>query len=400
MKTRNGGTHRWWWWVLVPLIVLGAVGAAGVIYMQYLGLQPVRQGLGLLRNQPFGGRKQVSILVLGVDSDKDPRRSDTIMVARVDLTQQRLGVVSIPRDFHVAIPGHGTQKINGAYSLGGVDLARRTVESLIGIPCDYFITINSPGLAQLVDALGGVEVNVDKRMYYRDRRGGLYIDLQPGEQRLNGEQAVGYVRYRHDRMGDLKRIERQQAFLRAVLGEALQPRNIPRLPKLLKLFTETVQTDLMADDLQGIARLVEEMGPDAAKAATLSGTPVDIRGISCLEPDYQQVARAVNQVLLGVPPRVAIVNATEIPGVESGLVHRLTSGGYEVVEARFASHAAATTEIVDRAQYPEEAAEIRRWLKCGVVVKANGEEVPGADITVLLGTDYLGTEQNEEAVTR
>jgi hypothetical protein len=100
----------------------------------------------------------------------------------------------------------------------------------------------------------------------------------------------------------------------------------------------------------------------------------------------------VNEVLLGVLPRVAIVNATEIPGVEAGLVKRLNDRGYGVTEVRFASHPTATSHVIDPERHKDEADEIHRWLDCGTVVRSDGDEVPGADITVLLGTDYLGKE--------
>ena len=385
---------RRWLWVVWPLVILGAIGAIGFAWLSYIGFHPGRQ-LRSIWSPPFRGARQVNILILGIDGrprERDPRRSDTMMLARIDLSQRHIGVISIPRDLRVAIPGHGEQKINAAYSLGDVPLAQQTVKDVIGLPCDYYITVSSEGLSRLVDALGGVEVEVDKRMFYHDRWGGLSIDLQPGPQRLNGQQAVGYVRYRHDRLGDLTRVQRQQLFLRAVLRELTKPRNIPRLPRLLKLFQETVQTDLLVGDLEAIKNLAKDIGPDRIKSATLEGTPVVIGGVSYLEPDFEESTRLVNEVLLGVLPRVAIVNSTEIPGVEAGLVKRLNDRGYEVTEVRFASHPTATSHVIDPEQHKDESGEIHRWLGCGTVVRSDGDEVPGADITVLLGTDYLGKE--------
>jgi LCP family protein required for cell wall assembly len=385
---------RRWLWVVWPLVILGAIGACGFVYLSYLGYQPGRQFRSFL-SPPFHGAKQVNVLILGIDGkpgERDPRRSDTMMLARIDLSQQRIGVISIPRDFRVVIPGHEAQKINAAYSLGGVPLAEQTVNDIVGLPCDYYVTVSSEGLKRLVDALGGVEINVDKRMYYHDRWQGLLIDLQPGLQRLNGEQAVGYVRYRHDRLGDLTRVQRQQLFLRAVLREATRPRNIARIPRLLKRFKETVDTDLLLGDLEAIKNLAKDIGPDRIKSATLEGTPVTIGGVSYVEPDLEESTRVVNEVLLGVLPRVAIVNATEIPGVEAGLVKRLNDRGYGVTEVRFASHPTATSHVIDPERHKDEADEIHRWLDCGTVVRSDGDEVPGADITVLLGTDYLGKE--------
>lgn len=387
-------SRRRWLWVLAPIAILIALAAASFGYLQYLGLRPGSNIRGLW-NPPFGGLKQVNVLVLGVDGkDPEPRRSDTIMLVRVDLSQKHVGVISIPRDFRVLIPGHEEQKINSAYTLGGVDLTSRTIADFLGVRPDYFIAIDSQGLARLVDALGGVEIDVDKRMHYHDHAQHLNIDLQPGPQRLNGEQAVGYVRFRHDRTGDFARIGRQQNFIRAVMHEAVQPRNLPRLPRLLSLFAKTVETNLNITDLRAVGDLLKQIGPDGVKAATLPGSTLDLHGVSYLQPDEAQTVHVVNEILFNVPPRVAIVNATEIPGVEAGLEKRLQSAGYEVSEVRFASHAVATSEVIDSQQHPEQAAEIQGWLNCGTVVRRNGEEVPGADITVLLGTDYIGREAN------
>jgi len=376
-----------WLWLLAPAVILGALAGAGYFYLKSVGLNLGRPTDFFA--PPFHGLRQVNALIMGLDSEAEPRRTDTIIAVRLDLSAQRAGAISVPRDLRIAIPGHQEQKINSAYSLGGVPLARETVARLLGVGSDYYVKIDSRGLAKLVDALGGVEVDVDKRMYYRDRSQNLYIDLQPGVQRLNGQQAVGYVRFRHDRTGDFMRVARQQAFMRAVLREAWQPRNLPRIPRLLRLFGETVETDLSLRDLQAMSDFLKRVDPARIKTATLAGTPTDVHGISYLEPDPQQVTAAVNQVLLNAPPRVAIVNATGIPGVEAGLVKLLTGEGYEVSEVRFASRTAATSEVMDGAPQPDSAQAIRRWLKCGIIVRPNREAVPGADITVVLAADYI-----------
>ncbi len=379
--------RRRWWWLVVPAILIGAAAGGGLWFLpRHLGLRP---GMPLFQ-PPFGGRLQVNVLILGLDSESEPHRSDTIMLAALDLARHRIGVISVPRDFRVDIPGHSAQKINAAYSLGGVELTARTVEALTGVHRDYYVTVTSAGLKQLVDALGGVEVDVDKRMVYRDRSQGLFINLYPGPQRLNGEQAVWYVRYRHDPTGDLARIRRQQAFIHAVMREALAPRNLARLPALLKLFSQAVETDLTLSDLVGAGKLARALDPGQVKARTLPGAPVDIAGVSYLEPDYNEMPHIIAEVLYGARPRVAIVNATAIPGVEAGLVRRLGGEGYEVTERRFANHTSAASQVVDRADHPDEAKQILGWLHCGAISRANREAIAGADITVLLGTDYIG----------
>lgn len=380
--------RRRWLWVLAPAIMIGLAVGAGLWYMEHLGIHPP-----VPFRPPFGGLQQVNVLILGVDSDSDPRRSDTIMIAALDLAQRRIGVLSVPRDFRVDIPGYSTQKINAAYSLGGVPLAAQTVQGLTGVQCQYYIKTTSAGLEKLVDALGGVEINVDKRMRYRDKHQGLFINLQPGLQRLNGNQAVGYVRFRHEATGDLARMRRQQIFVRAVMAEALTPRNLARMPTLLKAFAQAVETDLNLKDLKAIADLGQRLDPARIKGGTLPGAPVTIRGVDYMEPDQEAMPQMVAEVIYGARPRVEIVNATAIPGVQAGLVQQLGRAGYSV-EVRFADHTSSTSEIMSSGDHAEEANEIRGLLHCGKVVRANGQAVHGAEITVVLGTDYIGQDNN------
>ena len=128
-------------------------------------------------------------------------------------------MLSIPRDSRVKIDGHGWDKINHAYAYGGSKLSKSVVEKLLGIPIEYTVVMNFQGFVRMIDALGGVTIDVEKRMYYSDPYDddrGLYIDLHPGVQKLNGKAAIEYVRYR-DEEGDIGRVARQQKFLTALL---------------------------------------------------------------------------------------------------------------------------------------------------------------------------------------
>ncbi|MBQ5860328.1 MAG: LCP family protein, partial [Selenomonadales bacterium] len=164
--------------------------------------------------------KPVNVLVLGVDiREGDIGRSDTIFVMSLNREKNVATMLSIPRDSYVPIPGRGWDKINHAYAYGKGKLTRRTVENLLNIEIDYLVEVDRKGVEKMIDAIGGVEIDVEKRMYYEDPwddDGGLVIDLEPGLQTLDGEEAVQYVRYR-DKEGDIGRARRQQKFLAAAM---------------------------------------------------------------------------------------------------------------------------------------------------------------------------------------
>ncbi|MBQ7454044.1 MAG: LCP family protein, partial [Selenomonadaceae bacterium] len=157
---------------------------------------------------------KVTIIIMGVDVRKDDvGRSDTLMIATVDPRIDQATLLSIPRDTRVRIRGRGYDKINAAFAYGGVELTTSTVENFLGIDIDHYIMIDTSSFVKIIDAIGGVDIDVEKRMVYEDPwddNGGLVIDLYPGQQHMDGKTAVTYVRYR-DSEGDIGRVKRQQA---------------------------------------------------------------------------------------------------------------------------------------------------------------------------------------------
>jgi LCP family protein required for cell wall assembly len=160
-------------------------------------------------------------LVVGSDfrssEGSDGSRSDTLMLVRIDPRTKYISLLSLPRDLHVEIPGHGVDKINAAYSYGGYKLALQTVEKATGEPVNYVVAVDFHGFRDLVNAFGGVYVPVDQRYYHSNAAGGdqySEVDLQPGYQKLDGSESLAYARYRHTD-SDFYRNARQQVFLHA-----------------------------------------------------------------------------------------------------------------------------------------------------------------------------------------
>jgi LCP family protein required for cell wall assembly len=188
---------------------------------------------------PFGmGDRRV--LVLGTDQVAD--NTDVMLTVQVkDGTTQ---VTQVPRDTFVDSEGYGVLKANALVATGGVEAAKQEVGQLVNAPVDRYLRVNLRAVQRLADALGGVDVDVPKRMYYVDNSQGLYIDLYPGRQLLKGEALEGFLRFRHDELGDLGRMERQKLVLREVFRKLAQPSTLAQLPALLKIAGDDVKTDL------------------------------------------------------------------------------------------------------------------------------------------------------------
>lgn len=233
------------------------------------------------------GTGKVNILVLGVDERSDDvGRSDTMFVITVDKDTKSVSMLSVPRDTRVKIPGHGWDKINHAYAEGGHELSIKAVEGLLDMPIDYYVLINFSGFTKIVDALDGVDINVEKRMYYEDPYDGkgLVINLKPGLQHMDGKTAIQYVRYR-DEEGDIGRVARQQKFVRALMDEVASPAVIPKLPSLIKELSSAVKTDMSINEMLNLAKILKDASKQGLHADMVPGKPAYIDDISYWIPD-------------------------------------------------------------------------------------------------------------------
>ncbi|MFY8149851.1 MAG: LCP family protein [Prochlorococcaceae cyanobacterium] len=191
---------------------------------------------------------QRRILVLG--SDAVSGSTDVMLTVQVNDGVTHL--TQVPRDTYVETADYGVQKANALYALGGPDEVKRQLTTLLDVPVDRYLKVNLRAVERLADALGGVEVDVPKRMYYVDNSQGLYIDLYPGVQLLKGEALEGFLRYRNDELGDIGRLERQKLVLAAVFRQLAQPSTVTRLPELLRIAGDDIRTDLSPVDLAAL----------------------------------------------------------------------------------------------------------------------------------------------------
>ncbi len=243
---------------------------------------------GAMPEMPRLDRK-MNILVMGVDWNGDDAeryvgtRSDTMMVVSLDPDKNKVSIVSIPRDSRVLIPrGHGVNKINSAHALGGPDLAVRTVKENFNIPIDNYAVVDTRGLTELFSLLGPFKVMVEKEMHYHDKTAHLDIDLMPGEQELQAKELVGYLRFRHDAMADIGRMERQQWFLRQALDKVKDPSILLKAPQLIKVGYNSINTDLSLDEIASIFSFGKDLKTKDLITATLPGHSETIEEVNYL----------------------------------------------------------------------------------------------------------------------
>jgi len=238
----------------------------------------------------------VNVLVVGSDANEAmgvEGRADTIMVVHLDLAAPGIYILSVPRDTLVEVEGYGFDKINHAYAYGGLDLLVPTVEQLLQVPVDYYALTDFAGFEDIVDALGGVEIDVDKRMYYQTYDG--LIDIEAGLQRLNGEQALQYVRFRQDELGDITRVSRQQTFLKALAGQMVDTGVLRKLPQLLAATSEMVETDLPVRYVVQLAIKLRSLDAAGIASGTVPGDFEDIDGVSYWRPDETALGSLLNE---------------------------------------------------------------------------------------------------------
>lgn len=258
------------------------------------------------------GRERVNILLLGGDSrglkKSELPRSDSIMVASIDPVTKQGRLFSILRDTYVKIPGEGDDRINSAITYGGPNLAMKTVSDLLGIPIQYYVYTDFEGFIALVDAIGGIDLDVEKDMKYTDSEDDhkYDINLKKGYQHLDGKTALQYVRFRHDATSDFTRTERQRKFLQAVAQKMQTTSSLIKLPKILSGIDPYIETNLSVATMLKLGSLGYEVKAQGIVSKQLPPTELvqekTVRGAEVLTADKAKLQAYVKNVLDGVDP--------------------------------------------------------------------------------------------------
>ena len=241
----------------------------------------------------------VNILVLGCDEreGENQARADVIIVATIRPDDKEVSLFSIPRDTRVAIEGHGKDKINHAMAFGGIPLITDSVELLLGIQIDHAVKVNFDGFINVIDALGGVNINVPEKMYKPLEA----IDLLPGYQTLYGEDALAFVRWRGDGLGDYGRIARQQQFI-AALTEKVKNMSVGQALDVLDAVMDSIETDMTVREMTSYATNLIGLSSDKVHTYSFVGGSVYINGVNYVEPDMEEIKAIVDKMQHGEQP--------------------------------------------------------------------------------------------------
>lgn len=355
-----------------------------------------------------GVREPETVLFLGTDvvysegrikqADKDAfnGRSDTIMLARLDPYRNSLDVISIPRDTQVAIPGYGIQKINAANAYGGPELAKRTLSSMLELPIDHYLILNVHGLVELINELGGITVEIPKSMHYMDWTAKLLINLTPGFHTLTGNQAMGFVRFRHDELGDIGRVQRQEIFLRALLDRARHPDAWLHLPRLISIAQKYIATDMSVSHLAAVADFVRAVPKSNQHMVMMPGRFSGTGDWLVYPSDAQKVvAKFLGNSFVSSEPqkiKLVVINTSSNSDLAYRLERYLRAKGYNWVLVKSAQREQAQyryTRIIAQKANPEDADQVRKDLNAnGEVIYASVGDIESG-VTILAGDDLI-----------
>jgi len=374
------------------------------------------------------GSERITVLILGIDEraqwDEPAWRTDTMIVATLDPVTLQAGVLSIPRDLWVEIPGYTHNRINTAHYIGDYDeypgggpaLAVETVEHNLGFEIDYYVRVNFQAFIDLVDEIGGIDVNVEETIddpLYPDANYGydpLYIEA--GERHLDGELALKYARTRHTGNGDFDRARRQQQVVLAILERATQPAVLTRLvskaPELYTMVESSVSTGFKLDQMVALAGLARKVESDDIHFAVIdencteNWTTPD--GSMVLVP-IRQCMREKRDYIFGLEPleapeqdaetpaeeaTLSVLNGTLTPGLAQSTADFLTANGFDVANFANADRQDYTTSLlILNRDFPTTADRLVEQLELPNSAIVNGENPTAEyDIVVILGQDY------------
>lgn len=448
------------WGKIVALLLMAGLGGGALYFGRMLGNVAGPRGvvsfLETIRDprSRFPGKDRVVILLVGKDYNRDRKgmpitreysrdpktgrvtvrniaRADTILLLSCDLENRKVSALSIPRDTKVTAPDGKTGKINATYARGGSQLLRQTVAQLTGVRPDAVIAIKPDAIREIVDLLGGVEVETLDVMKYDDSWGNLHIDLPKGRQFLDGEKAVGFARFREVKPGtkhsleegDGRRMARQQQLIRALISQGKKPQNLLRADKIIQAsLGQLERDDVTVEQIYALAALFRGIQPDQIASGSLVGEGT-VRGTYYFLPDPVKTRAFVDWLLLGDEAAanrvtsVAVENATDIPGAARRAADHLRSEAGFDAQARFTTakkgpdgkpvEAERTRIVFYKAAFQRQARAVAGLLGGGEVVKEAAPDTQGVmrtshqlpDIVVILGRD-LAARSAERSASR
>lgn len=386
--------------LILTFIIYSVFSGAGALFK--IGSKTMPQGINPSAGQP------VNILLLGMDigdpnqvDNQSIKRTDTIMVVNYNPSTDQIKVVSVPRDTLITNNGKNL-KINAAYAVGGYPKIKTEVENLLGININYMVKIDYNAFVELIDALGGVTMEIDQNMIYDDEGQNLHINFKAGETvKMDGQKAQEFFRWRKNNdgsglaNGDLDRIKNQQKFISKVVDKCKNPFILFRIPKILSAIGDNVETNMPSFKVlkYGISFLT--VSKDDVSMVTAAGTPKMINGQSYLVFDknanrdlvsYGTVKNSSSSNASKANLKIKILNATKINGLAGKLKTEMIGYGYSKIDT-------GNTDLSDKSTILSNNSDVIKLLKSDLSIKNSGKkedktEYKDYDAVIILGKDY------------
>ncbi len=346
----------------------------------------------VLQLNPFSGNK-LNILIVGYDSSiNGPPRADTIILSSLDLKTKEAGVLFVPRDTRVKVPEHGMDRVNASHAYGGIELAVQTVEDFLDVPIDYYVETDFQGFARIIDKLGGIKINIEKRLHYVDKAGGLYIDLPSGEQVLNGKEALQYVRFREPTFGDIGRVKRQQKFVYALMERVLQPGVIVKIPSIFNEVRKSVKTNIPLKDISPFVRLLKRMDIAKIKTTMVPGEPKYINGASYWIASREKLEAVVNTLIRSKDYiknnqyYISIYNGNGEPGLAGKVADELEKYGFNIDQVSNAQNFNYKNTVIEYYNKKDKQIVANLQELIGGIIKYIDQDKQG--LKIIIGSDY------------
>jgi polyisoprenyl-teichoic acid--peptidoglycan teichoic acid transferase len=401
--------------LLGAALVTASLGALAAVTIPLSGALSPQEGQRLLGGLVKNGfqykvSRPVTVLIMGIDRVPNAvgkeavfsGRSDTMLLLRVDPQSNSVNMLSIPRDTQVEVPGIGITKINQANASGGPLLARETVAgALNGVEIDRYVRVSTDAFRELVNLLGGVRVYVPKDMQYQDKTQNLNIDLKAGWQQMNGDQAEQFARFRKDDFGDIGRVQRQQALLKAMREQVSNPLTIARIPSILKSMEKYIDTNLTFEEMLALVNLGLKMEQKDFQMVLLPGRfsgaeefrasywIMDAEGRDRILRDYfQQSSDATATTTAQLDLRIAIQNAADDPTASDKLADALIAQGYSRVSViKPWTESQANTQVIVQGGQLAAAKQLQQDLRIDRLEAESTGDLE-SDLTIRVGNDW------------
>jgi LCP family protein required for cell wall assembly len=399
--------------------------AVGAIDDPGAPLQPV----GGPTPQPWDGASRVTVLVMGLDyrdweTGSGAPRTDTMMLVTLDPLTQTAGMLSVPRDLWVNVPGFEYSRINTAYSLGeqyqlpggGPQLAMDTVEELLGVPVDYYALIDFSAFVRFVDELGGVKVDIKEKIVVDPLGDNNTKTLKPGRQTLPGDLALAYARVRKNAGDDFGRAERQQQVVLGIREQVLRfdmiPKLIPRAPALYQELSAGIHTNLSLEQAIQLAWLAQQIQDDKIKRGVIAPPEMVLLakttdGDDVLKPIFDKI-RVLRDDIFAIAPispasadmqpvdlmkaeaaRVSVLNGSSTAGLAATTTEYLQSQGANITTTGNADQLYSLTTIIDYTGKPYTLKYLVELMGIQpTAIYSRYDPAATVDVVVTLGQDW------------